>query len=150
MSMSAVKDRPAGSGRERARQALEQLKSYLQVQPESPRMSLVVAEGDTRTLEVSRESLELFAEVLAHMAAGEGVTVVPRSAELTTQQAADLLNVSRPYLIKLLDAGTIDYHLVGRHRRILAESLLRYRSEDDQRRRAAADELSGLTQEMGY
>ena len=94
--------------------------------PEDPRMTLVMAEGDTRTLEVSRESLELFAEILAHIAAGEGVTVVPRSAELTTQQAADLLNVSRPYLIKLLD-----------------------RSEDDERRRAAADELSALAQEMG-
>lgn len=70
-------------------------------------------------------------------------------AELTTQQAADLLNVSRPFLIGLLDAAQIGYRLVGRHRRIRAESLLKYIRIDDQRRCRAADELTALNQEMG-
>jgi excisionase family DNA binding protein len=98
---------------------------------------------------VPREAFELFVEVLANMAAGSAVTLVPVHAELTTQQAADLLNVSRPYLIGLLEAGEIDYRTVGKHRRVSAESLQRYVREDDLRRRRAADELSALNQEMG-
>ncbi|MEX2291452.1 MAG: helix-turn-helix domain-containing protein [Mycobacteriales bacterium] len=83
------------------------------------------------------------------MAAGQGVSVVPAHAELTTQQAANLLNVSRPFLIGLLDAGQIDFRKVGKHRRVKAASLMDYLRKDDQRRRDAADELSALTQELG-
>jgi excisionase family DNA binding protein len=84
-----------------------------------------------------------------HMAAGEGVSIVPSHAELTTQQAANMLNVSRPYLIGLLEAGEIEYRTVGTHRRVKAESLQEYLRNDDGRRRDAADELSALNQEMG-
>lgn len=104
---------------------------------------------DANELTVPREALELFARVLAHMAAGQAVSVVPAHAELTTQQAADLLNVSRPYLVKLLDEGEIEFRKVGTHRRVKLSSLMDYIRQDDQRRRAAADELSALTQEMG-
>ncbi|GAB2762415.1 helix-turn-helix domain-containing protein [Amycolatopsis magusensis] len=64
------------------------------------------------------------------------------------QAAAELLNVSRPYLIGLLDAGEIEHRLVGRHRRVRADSLLEYLRDDDRRCREAADELAVLTQEM--
>jgi excisionase family DNA binding protein len=110
---------------------------------------LTVADGSSDELVVPRPALELLARGLAHMAAGQRVAVVQMHAELTTQQAADLLNVSRPFLIGLLQAGEIDFRLVGRHRRIRAESLLTYIRKDDVRRRAAADELTQLAQEMG-
>lgn len=66
-------------------------------------------------------------------------------AELTTRQAADLLNVSHPFLIGLLEAGEIDYRTAGSHCRVLASSLMDYKKNDDAQRRAVADELSALT-----
>jgi excisionase family DNA binding protein len=110
-----------------------------------------MVEDDHRrdVLVVPRSVVELLASVLAHMAAGRCVSIVPAEAELTTQQAADLLNVSRPFLIGLLDAGEIDYRKVGKHRRVKAASLLDYMRMDDQMRRGAADELAALNQEIG-
>ena len=129
--------------------ALDRVKAYLSAHPDGPEVVRVrVVEGDDE-LVLPRAAVELFAQILAFMAAGHGVSVVPANAELTTQQAADLLNVSRPYLIGLLEAGEIEYRKVGKHRRIKAESLLAYLRKDDQRRRAAADELAALNQEMG-
>ena len=81
------------------------------------------------------------------MAAGQGVSLVPAHAELTTQQGADLMNGSRAFLVRL-QAGDIEYRLVGTHRRIKAASLLDYVRRDDAQRRKAADELTALTQDM--
>lgn len=103
-----------------------------------------------RGLTVPREAVELLARILAHLANGHGVSVVPAHAELTTQQAAELLNVSRPYLIGLLESGKIQYRKVGSHRRVLADSLLAYKHHDDTRRRAAADELAQINADRRY
>jgi excisionase family DNA binding protein len=91
----------------------------------------------------------VLSQALVYMAAGQDVSVFPSAAELTTQQAADLLNVSRPYLIGLLESGEIDYRKVGSHRRVRIESLLSYRRRDDDSRREAADALSAETRELG-
>ena len=119
-------------------EALPHVKSYLAERADSI-IRLVIADDPEETLVVPRGAVELLAQVLAHMAAGQGVSVVPAHAELTTQQAAELLNVSRPFLIGLLDAGEIDYRKVGKHRRVKAQSLMAYMARDDQERRRAAD-----------
>jgi excisionase family DNA binding protein len=129
--------------------AAERVTTYLTRHPDGPRQVRLLVVGDNEEVIVPRGAVELLARILAYMAAGQGVSVVPAHAELTTQQAAALLNVSRPYLIGLLEAGEIEYRKVGKHRRIKASSLLDYMRADDQRRRTAADELSALTQEMG-
>lgn len=129
--------------------ALPHIKAHLARHPHRPEVVKLVVEDDDEELVVPRGAVELLARILAHMAAGRGVSVVPRHAELTTQQAADLLNVSRPYLIGLLNAGEIDYRRVGRHRRVLMASLVDYMRRDDVRRRDAADELAALNQELG-
>lgn len=141
---------PGDADVEHAHQLLPRINRYLATHGADETVSVVVTdERGNESLEIPRPAVELFARILAHMAAGRGVSIVPAHAELTTQQAADLLNVSRPFLIGLLEAGEIDYRLVGRHRRVLAESLYQYMRDDDQRRRDAADELAALNQEMG-
>ena len=132
-------------------QALPRVRGYLSRHPGGDVVRLRVADDpDTgEALEVPRGAVELLARILGHMADGQGVTVVAADAEVTTQQAAQLLNVSRPYLIGLLEAARIDYRLVGTHRRVKVASLLAYKHLDDQARAQAADELTALSQEMG-
>lgn len=132
-----------------AARALTTVKQSLARHPGASPVRVRVEEEPVGELALPREAVELLAKILAHMAAGRTVSVVPAHAELTTQQAADLLNVSRPFLIGLLKAGEIEYRMVGSHRRIRADSLLDYKRRDDQSRRAAADELTALNQEMG-
>src|SRR5258708_1561199 len=102
--------------------------------------------GPVVSVTVPREAFELFLEVLGQMANGNAVTIVPVHAELTTQEAADMLNVSRPHLIELLEAGKIGFRKVGTHRRIRVGDLLAYRHTDEAERKAALDELTDEAQ----
>ncbi|MFE9659571.1 helix-turn-helix domain-containing protein [Streptomyces sp. NPDC005955] len=129
--------------------ALERVRGYLTEHKDLALVRVTVEDGSAEPLSLPREAVELLATLLAHLGAGRGVSIVPQHAELTTQQAADLLNVSRPFLIGLLKAGEIEYRTVGTHRRILAASLLDYKRQDDANRRAAADELTQLDEEAG-
>ena len=83
------------------------------------------------------------------LARGRAVTILPIEAELTTQQAADLLNVSRPFLIKRLESGDIPFHAVGTHRRIYLRDLLDYRKQRSEKRREYFKRASKEAQEMG-
>ncbi len=131
-------------------EALPHVRDYLARHRDQDTVRLVVDhEHGDEALVVPRGAVELLARILAHMATGQAVSVVPSHAELTTQQAADMLNVSRPFLIGLLEGGEVEYRKVGKHRRVAASSLLDYMRRDDQNRREAADELSALSQDMG-
>ena len=92
------------------------------------------------------EALELLIEVLTHLSNGHGVTIMPVKAELTTHE---LLNVSRPYVIKLLDDGQLPFRKVGTHRRVRLNDLLVYKRIDEARRREAADALAAEAQALG-
>ncbi|MDJ0624946.1 MAG: helix-turn-helix domain-containing protein [Candidatus Caenarcaniphilales bacterium] len=92
---------------------------------------------------------KLLISLIRNMAEGKAVTLIPLDSELTTQQAADYLNVSRPYLIGLLNEGKIDYRKVGKHRRVLFKDLVIYKEESYKRSMEALDEITKTSQELG-
>jgi excisionase family DNA binding protein len=112
----------------------------------------VVDSEQDQLLELPAAAVALLMDILEAMAAGRGVSIIPENAELTTAQAAAILNVSRPYFIKLLAEGAIPYRKVGKHRRILMEDVMTYKNRIDQEREAVLDQLAADAQEndMGY
>jgi excisionase family DNA binding protein len=101
------------------------------------------------TVKLPATAVRLLVRILEEMARGNAVTLIPVHAELTTQEAADMLNISRPSLIQLLEEGKIEYRKVGTHRRIRFEALMAYKRRMDADRRAALAELAAYDQEIG-
>lgn len=131
---------------DRAAQAADTLEQFLERHPEASAASLSMSMGeDETTFDVPVGVLRLLAGMLAETARGNAVAVSPVDAELTTQQAADLLNVSRPYLVKLLDKRRIPFRRVGNRRRILLADVMAFKYDDESERRAIAAELSAKT-----
>lgn len=147
--MTATLQIPSPEAAQEAKAALRQLSSvaaergarHIRVRPEGAAAECAVT--------VPREAFELFLEILGQMANGNAVTIVPVHAELTTQQAADLLNVSRPFLVRLLESGKLPFRKVGKHRRILFAHLAEYRKKDEERRQQGMQDLADEAQRHG-
>ncbi|NJM90695.1 MAG: helix-turn-helix domain-containing protein [Hydrococcus sp. RU_2_2] len=104
--------------------------------------------GQEESLLIPSVAYKLLIDILSQISQGNAVTLVPVQAELSTQQAANLLNVSRPYLIKLLEDREIPYRKIGKHRKILAKDLYEYKAEIDAKRSQSLDELTALSEEL--
>lgn len=104
---------------------------------------------DGRKLEIPASVYEVLTRVVHEMAQGNAVSVVPVGMALTTQQAAELLGVSRPYLIRLLESGAMPYERVGTHRRIRFEDLMAYKRRRDAKRRNALRKLTREAERLG-
>ncbi|QQP93506.1 helix-turn-helix domain-containing protein (plasmid) [Skermanella sp. TT6] len=114
--------------------------------------ALRVQLDDGRALTLPMAATRLLEQVLTEMAHGNAVTLIPVHAELTTQEAADYLNVSRPYLVRLLEENFIPFHKVGTHRRVRFQDLKTYKEQADAKREMAMGDLVAQAQELdlGY
>ncbi len=117
-----------------------------------PLLLRVMDAGQEQSIELPAGAVAMLTDILESMAAGRGMTLIPEDAELTTVQAAEVLNVSRPFLIKLLEEGTIAYRKVGTHRRIRMEDIIAYKDRIDQERERILDQLVADAQQhdLGY
>src|SRR6266851_5195745 len=104
--------------------------------------------GQEETIELPAGAAKLLIAILEDMASGRAVTIVPQNAELTTQQAADFLNVSRPLLVQLLQQKKLPFRLVGTHRRVRFEDVLRFKENIDAERRKVLDQLAVEAQDL--
>jgi excisionase family DNA binding protein len=138
---------PSAHDQELARASVELLSSVLKPGEEDVEFSL---DGEVIILPVS--VIKMLLSMLSQMSRGNAVSIVPSHAELTTQQAADVLKVSRPFLVKLLEGGSLPYRKVGSHRRVRFDDLMQYQERSQQERLRALAKLQEDAQEndMGY
>jgi excisionase family DNA binding protein len=113
------------------------------------RLKFVEKDGTECDATIPATAYRLLVDILIQMSQGNAVSIVPIHAELTTQEAADLLKVSRPFLIKLLEAGEMPFHKIGKHRRICFKDVIAYKERIDAERSAVLDELVAQAQELG-
>jgi excisionase family DNA binding protein len=113
-------------------------------------LKIVEADGSEETAAIPAAAYRLLIDILTQMSQGNAVTIIPIHAELTTQEAADLINVSRPFLIKQLEEDIIPYHKVGKHRRIRFTDLMEYKTNIDAARSKVLDELVEESQKLGF
>lgn len=113
-----------------------------------PTARLRVIDGKDE-IEVPVAALRMLVDILANMAAGNAMSLVPIHAELTTQQAADFLNVSRPYLIGVIERGELPHHMVGTHRRIYFRDVQEYKRANDEKALQALAEMTAEAQKLG-
>lgn len=109
-------------------------------------------QGSDEVVAIPLKALKLLNSIISNMAQGKSIALMPTDAEITTQQAAEILNVSRPHVIKLLEKGEIPYRKVGSHRRILLQDILEYESKFRSDRRKKLDYLAKEAQKLnlGY
>ncbi|MFV2060267.1 MAG: excisionase family DNA-binding protein [Gammaproteobacteria bacterium] len=128
----------------------------------SSQLAAIIGKGDDATIRVVSQdeditvpvsAIRMLVDILAHMAEGDAISIIPHHAEFTTQQAADFLNVSRPYFVdNILKKALLDFHNVGSHRRIFFRDLVQYKKTTLDESKKAMAELTAQAQEldMGY
>ncbi len=135
-----------------SRESSRLLAPLIQDRASTIQVKIVKEDGNEQDVVIPATTFHLLVDILSQMAQGNAVSIVPIHAELTTQEAADIINVSRPFLIKLIESQEIPCRKVGRHRRIRFTDLVEYKQKTDSQRTKALDELAAQAQElnMGY
>lgn len=132
-----------------ARESSRSLSAILQKESLTQQIDVHGDKGAVRVLNIPTSALRLMLEALTEMSEGNAVSITSIHSVMTTQEAADILNVSRPFLVQLLENGEIPFHKVGTHRRVRYEDVLGYKKSIDAKRRKALDELAAQAQELG-
>lgn len=139
---------------EESRLATESVRLLARLTPEektSLRLQAQSGKGE-ELIPIPETAVRMLSQILTNMAHGKTMTLTPIESELTTQQAADILNVSRPHLVQMLEDGKIPHHKVGSHRRILYADLMVYKRKTYEARQKVLDRLTEQAEEldMGY
>ncbi|MBN9364778.1 MULTISPECIES: helix-turn-helix domain-containing protein [unclassified Devosia] len=145
--MSGLLERPTMPSADDAELAAEASRQLSRVRREGAELRVQIDGGETLRLPKSVSNLLYL--LLTEMAQGNAVTLIPIHAELTTQEAADYLNVSRPYLIRLLKEGKVKFSMVGTHRRVKFSDLEAYRKASEEERQRVMEELAAQAQDLG-
>lgn len=126
--------------------SIRQLEHILSLQGSQAKL----VDADGKAITIPESVYQVLRQIIHAMALGQAISIAPQDQEMTTQQAADILNVSRPYLIKLLEQGEIPYIKVGTHRRIRHQDLISYKQQRDTKRSNLLDDLIQESQDMGF
>jgi excisionase family DNA binding protein len=130
-------------------QAKEASRQFARLLPDDQQpLRLVTRDNQHEMISIPPGAVRLFMDVLTQLGQGRGVTILPEKVELTTQDVADYLNVSRPYVVKLIDSGKLPARMVGTRRRVALADLVKFDEADRKSRRAALDEIARLDQEL--
>ena len=132
-----------------ARESGRALSTVLRTRAHTQQIDFHGTKGVVRTVSIPTSALRLLLEVLTEIGQGNAVSIIPIHAELTTQEAADVLNVSRPYLVQLLEKGEIPFHKIGTHRRVCYQDVMDFKQRADMQRREALNELAAQAQKLG-
>lgn len=132
----------------RARQQLQKLASGLDQGLAASLKGSFLIEKKPVQIEIPVAAMQMLIQIMGQMAQGKPVSIIPANAELTTQQAADFLNVSRPYLVKLLEENKIPHRKIGTRRRVQFKDLVTFKAQDSIRQHKAANELTEISQEI--
>lgn len=135
-----------------ARESGRALSAYLQTHAETQQIEICDDQGASHPVRIPVSVLRLLVNVLTEIGEGNAVNIIPIHATLTTQEAADVLNVSRPFLVQLLERGDIPFHKIGTHRRVRYQDVVTYKERIDAERSKALDALAEQAQalKMGY
>ena len=147
MTLSNVVHLPTAQEAEEAKITSRALSKYAH----NERLHLKIASNNNESedLMLPGYAINLLLTMLTEMSKGNAITVMPIHAELSTQETAELLNVSRPHLVDLLEQGKIPFRKVGTHRRVLANDVFDYKQRIDEARLKALDDLAAQAQELG-
>jgi excisionase family DNA binding protein len=140
---------PSAAEIEIARESSRDLAVALTSRAESQQFDFRDENGGMHSVKLPTTVLKLLVNVLSEIGQGNAVSIIPIHAELTTQEAADLLNVSRPYFVQVLEKGDIPFRRVNTHRRVRYQDVIDYKRRIDDARLAALDELTAQAQELG-
>lgn len=145
-STSKSKKRPA-----QQKEVQQSVNSLKQIRSSKNSVFLTVSE-DSTPITLPSGAVSYLEQILEHMSKGENVSIVPESQRLTTQQAADFMNVSRPHVVKLMETGVLPFTKVGKHRRVDSRDLKSYYEKQQKRARKALGKLASQAQDldMGY
>ncbi|MFW7382162.1 MAG: helix-turn-helix domain-containing protein [Oligoflexus sp.] len=144
---------PSPEERKKAEQALQALVPLLKVLNKDSSLSLTFTnDGKQRNVGIPMAAFVMFEEILRCMSEGQAITLIPQNKYFTTQEAADFLNVSRPYVVKLLEKGEIPFVKIGKHRRVKATDLFDYAKKQNLQTEQSLEELAKTAQDldMGY